>query len=1018
MSYDAPVCLNIVSKLIEKEVVIEQQVFNKVPIARIPIMLQTSKCNLYKLTKKEKCKKGECENDDGGYFIIKGNERVLISQERIDYNSVHVFPQKVGSKYKYISEIRSMSDETGHSVLVQCKISWNGKNVTFSLPYITQDIPAGIIFKALGFTDEKEIRNLVNMNNSKMSSSVENIIRDSYFAETALEALEYIGRFSMHVIPKEKRSTYAEQMLDNELFPHLGIFTSTQERGLFLGQIIKKLLLTYYDIRKPDDRDNISNKRCETTGILIGDIFRALYKRFIRSLQPQLQKRQDIMIAISRTGGITQGLKHCFATGNWGVQKNAYVRTGVSQILQRLTYSATISHLRKVVIPIGKEGKNTKIRQIHSSQIGYICPSETPEGHAAGIVKSFTLLTKVSNRISTNEIKEIVENIEDTILIKDIDISEIELNDYYKIMVNGVWVSITDSPDEIIDLLREKRNKCILRWDVSISLNIIDQEIKVYSDEGRLLRPVFPVDDGFILIDEDTDEPVWNDLIDQKKIVYIDSYEMENMVVAMFEKELGKVYSYDYCEIHPSMILGVSASIIPYPDHTQSPRNTYQSAMGKQALGIYAMSNEVRSDTIVHVLNYPQKPIVYTHSSDFLKFNDMPSGANVIVAIATYTGFNQEDSIIINKSAIDRGLFRSFVYKTITVEERKKGSNSFESIELPTLDIRSKAYNYQKLDKDGVIPEGTKVDVGDVIIGKVSIKTSKSGEEIKSDCSVTIKIGENGRIDKVFVTSTPDGYKLVKIKIRNLRIPEIGDKFASREAQKGTCGMIYNHEDMPFTSEGITPDIIMNPHAIPSRMTINQLLECVGAKSSAYKGTFRYCTPFSEHSTNIVKELQTSLQDCGYQLNGYETMYNGMYGNMLNAKIFIGPVYYQRLKHLVADKIHARDYGNVQSLTRQPLEGRSRDGGLRFGEMERDCMISHGVSRFLKERLFDMSDPYKILLCQNCGQIVANDTECHVCKNDKLYLTNIPYACKLLFQELMAMGIKIELIPTTARLCN
>ena len=389
----------------------------------------------------------------------------------------------------------------------------------------------------------------------------------------------------------------------------------------------------------------------------------------------------------------------------------------------------------------------------------------------------------------------------------------------------------------------------------------------------------------------------------------------------------------------------------------------------------------------------------------------MVSGITAIVAVATYSGFNQEDSILLNQAAIDRGLFRSFAYKTIVAEEKKRSANSYENIGIPPKEIRCKSYNYQKLDSSGIIYEGKKVLAGDVIIGKIITKSQKSSGEQCIDNSIVVKTGEEGIIDKVFITTTPDGYRLVKIKIRNLRIPEIGDKFASRHAQKGTCGMILRTEDMPFTEDGTVPDIIINPHAFPSRMTINYFLEALGSKSAIHKGIERDCTAFSESSTNIINHLYKELGDLGFNSNGYETMSSGYTGEQLSAKIFVGPVYYQRLKHLVGDKIHARDYGNVQSLTRQPLEGRSRDGGLRFGEMERDCMISHGVSGFLKERLFDMSDSFAINLCDKCGQITTSTTECHVCQHDVVKPTAIPYACKLLFQELGAMGIKIALKP-------
>ena len=1011
MTYDGSICINISTKIVDiinkKETVLESKNFNRICIGRMPIMLQSSKCNLHNMTKEEKIKAGECMKDTGGYFIIRGKERVLVSQERINYNIIHVYKQKNNSKWKYISDIRSMSEETGHSVLIQAKINTKD-SIYFSLPYITQDIPVGIVFKALGYNNNDIIK--IISENEDNKHIIEHIIKMSYNITSKEDALEYIGKFSMHIIPKEKRVPYAQQIFDNELFPHLGICISNKEKALFLGLMIQKIINVYIGRIHPDDRDHLNNKRCETSGVLVCDIFRSLYKRFIRSIQPHLQKRQDIKIAISRVNIITQGLKHCFSTGNWGVHKNSYVRAGVSQILNRLSYGGTISHFQRLVIPIGKEGKNTQIRQLHNSQIGYVCPAETPEGHSAGIVKNFCTMIKVSKNIPTIMIKDIIENINDPDLIFLNNLKIEDNSKLYKILLNGVWIGSTTNHIKILGILKTFRTNNILHKDISISINDINKEILIFSDQGRLLRPVMSIKDNKILLSE-TDNIDWDYLVDNHKIQYLDSYEIENKCIAMFEHELYKGYHYDYCEIHPSLMLGVCASIIPFPDHTQSPRNTYQSAMGKQAFSLYATSNDVRSDTIVHMLQYPQKPAVYTHMSEFMGFNDMPSGINVIVAIMSYTGFNQEDSVIFNQSSIDKGLFRSISFRTIMTQERKKSTNNFENICVPDKDIQAKNYNYQKLDENGIIRIGEVIELNDIVVGKVLCSTKKNGKETKTDCSVRVKKHETGIVDKIFINNTPNGYKMVKIKIRKQKIPEMGDKFASREAQKGTVGIVLPAADMPYTQDGIIPDIIVNPHCIPSRMTINQLLEMLGAKSTVMNGNFKDCTAFSESSTGIIHSLQNELCGLGYNQHGNERLSSGLTGEQLEADIFIGPAYYQRLKHLVSEKIHARDHGSVQCLTRQPLEGRSRNGGLRFGEMERDCMISHGVPAFLKERLLDMSDPYEMLLCESCGQITTNKHECHICKNENIHNTTIPYACKLLFQELIAIGLKIKLIP-------
>lgn len=1028
LNYDSAICCDITETLYEDEKIIEQTEHRRITIGRTPIMLRSDRCNLKNLTKAECIKVGECENDPGGYFIIKGNERVLIAQMRSNYNQTIVLKQKGGEKYSYTAEIRSMSEETGHSVQIKAMIGNDNRTIVFSLPYIKESMPIGVVFKALGFIKDEDIINFIGLDSTKTTKYIRLIIRDSFFVKTQDDALKYMGSYSIHVIPKEKRLVYAKQVCEKELFPHMGVGSTKKEIAIMLGHIVKQLLSTYVGLREPDDRDNLANKRIETSGILCTELFRTLFKRYINNIKLQLEKKTthlDALSIIRKNNSITHGLKHSFATGNWGVQQNAYIRTGVSQVLSRMTYGATLSHLRRIVIPIGKEGKNAKIRQIHPTQFGYICPSETPEGQSAGIVLNFSLLSRVTKKIPTSLVKEVLEDSNNIVQISDLNIDNIK--DYSYVFLNGILIGMTQDTctliEEVIGLRRQRR----LNGDVSVTYDMVDDVVRIYCDAGRCIRPLFTVGNDGLNIKKSSGYK-WNKLIKKNLIEYVDNSEIENNVIAMTPKNLSD-WNNNYCEIHPSMIQGVMANIIPFPDHSPSPRNCYQCSMGKQALGIYALSYIKRTDTIVYVLDYPQRPIVSTKPAEFMGFNDMPSGINAIVAVMTYTGFNQEDSVIMNQSAIERGLFSVTSYRTISDSETKGGMYTFETIGVPPESsfgikpdqpgyFRRKNGNFSLLDHRGVVRKGITVKKGDFIIGKILTKTSKSGEETKSDCSICIKQGEEGIIDMVDVTTTPNGYKMVKVRVRQQRIPEIGDKFASRAAQKGTCGAVYRQEDMPFNKDGIVPDIIINPHCIPSRMTVNQLMECVLGKACAIGGTYGDATPFTSNSTNNAAERICDMlakvgmeQENPYDRTGWETLYNGMTGEPVKAKVFMGPTYYQRLKHMVADKMHSRAHGHVTTLTRQPLEGRSRDGGLRFGEMERDCMIAHGASRFLKERLFDCSDPYQIIVCDHCGMITASQYECLACRKDNVTKCNFPYAAKLLTQELMAMGIKITIKP-------
>uniref|UniRef100_M4DWH9 DNA-directed RNA polymerase subunit beta n=1 Tax=Brassica campestris TaxID=3711 RepID=M4DWH9_BRACM len=741
-------------------------------------------------------------------------------------------------------------------------------------------------------------------------------------------------------------------------------------------------------------------------------------------------KEVNLLFAINAKT-ITSGLKYALATGNWGQANATGTRAGVSQVLNRLTYASTLSHLRRLNSPIGREGKLSKPRQLHNSQWGMMCPAETPEGQACGLVKNLALMVYVTVGSAASPILAILsdlgtENLEES--------SPSVIPKATKIFVNGEWVGIHRDPDMLVKTLRLLRRSNGINTEVSVVRDIRLKELRIYTDYGRCSRPLFIVDNQRLLIKKNdiyalqqrvsAEEDGWHQLLANGYIEYIDTEEEETTMISMTINDLvhsrlcpDEAYSdtYTHCEIHPSLILGVCASIIPFPDHNQSPRNTYQSAMGKQAMGIYVTNYQFRMDTLAYVLYYPQKPLVTTRAMEHLHFRQLPAGINAIVAISCYSGYNQEDSVIMNQSSIDRGFFRSLFFRSYRDEEKKMGTLIKEDFGRPdrgnTLGMRHGSY--EKLDDDGLAPPGTRVSGEDVIIGKTTPISQdeaqgQTSRYTRRDHSLSLRHSESGMVDQVLLTTNADGLKFVKVRVRSVRIPQIGDKFSSRHGQKGTVGMTYTQDDMPWTIEGVTPDIIVNPHAIPSRMTIGQLIECIMGKVAAQMGKEGDATPFTDVT---VDNISKALHECGYQMRGFERMYNGHTGRPLPAMIFIGPTYYQRLKHMVDDKIHSRGRGPVQILTRQPAEGRSRDGGLRFGEMERDCMIAHGAASFLKERLFDQSDAYRVHVCETCGLIAIanlknNTFECRGCKNTTdIVQVHIPYACKLLFQELMSMAI-------------
>lgn len=2051
LTYDSPIYVTITETFQFEGKEPEINKHFRVVIGRIPIMLKSSKCYLHNMTPAEIISAKECDNDQGGYFIIKGKERVLVSQIRGAYNVVLVYKQKPTEKWSYIAEIRSMSESTGHSAVVQALISNDNRTLVFNIPYIKNPIPVGVIFKALGYESESDIKKLISSSScDKLQKFYKLIARDSFFIKNRDDALKYLGNFAIHNIKDTEKYEYAKQVIDGELFPHLGILSTNKEKAYYLGYMINKLLLTFIGSRKDDDRDNYVNKRVEPAGVLCHDLFRQIFKKYTDAIFNQIEKKKqdpDILSIISRLNLITNGMKYSFGTGNWGVP-NSYMKQGVSQVLSRLSYGATLSHMRRIAIQIGKESKNSKIRQINPSQIMFICPAEcfdpntkillwngkiklardiivgdeliddmgqktivkstcagyknmyeiiqsegdnytvtdnhiltlqydngdivdltikeylelsdeiknrlygfnssgvnwdyrnlsmdpytlgtcledltydkswfindrnsrlkilagvidsssptvnyneirftvkksiipdllfiikslgfagyihdnneisiigsniheipmifdnilhtnleqyvflqkpirvvkkdigpfvgwqlsgsgrflladftvvhnTPEGAPVGIVLNLALLTEISKKTSTVLMKEIVENLSNIIYVKDFE--NVKENST-KVFLNGLLSGFTYNPPELIKELQNIRKRKIIPRDVSISFDDVDNEIHIYSDDGRLIRPLFTVENNDVVITKD-DGYNWSELVDKGLITYADNAEINNKVIAFYQTDLKK-YKNDFCEISPAMMLGVMASIIPWPDHSQSPRNCYQcldmnetvkmadntykkikdikigdfvvtvnpitceqtitkvinhyveptskrimtiitctgrmitctddhllldkdgwvqakdasfaciignlseeyhrychfnkgandisfemwkskiecrngamfipikykeivsnrliadittesenhsfiagdsfcvhnSSMGKQAMSLYSSAHLSRVDTSTHVLSNPQKPLVFTKASTFMGFNEMPSGINAIVAILTYTGYNQEDSVIINHSAVERGLFWADTYKTYSEEEKRDGTYNFTKIQKPPVTERSKCLNYNFLDANGIVKKGSHVTIGDVIIGKITIHSDKNGAEKITDCSVSVKKGEEGYVDRIFTSITPNGYKLVKVVIRTLRIPELGDKFAcysddtdvltengwkniseiktsdkvaclinkntleyhnptnvqsykyegqmynintyntnlcvtpehrmfvgknareyniikakdlyntgeqkhkhnvekwiqnthhnvfvlpkyrdspdinisldiwcvifglwfshgskniivltdissqiklkkcieklklkwtleiyetytrficldkrfknymskiskktlpkwcfnintyyshlllvniisvfnskiinghyetfnkqivndlqqlslhaglvctyrsddkvytkcgknmtkwiinvnllendfvltekwtdykgnvycctvpttdglifvrrngksvwcgnSRSAQKSTCGMLYKQENMPFTMNGITPDLIIGPNCMPSRMTINQLMECITGKTGVLEGTFGDATPFTENSSTNIEIVCDKLIKFGFASDGKEKLINGMTGEVIEARVFIGPTYYQRLKHLVSDKIHCltgdhevltingwksietvtindkvatlkdgktlvyenpidvmhypdyegeiyhvtnnlvdlvvtgnhrmwvsrndskyefitannllgenvrykndadwdmseyifklpsyirffndkictkipekiitnmndfllflgiwyvkgssfsnkthggttinimcetsnnilyklyenlgynytvnnnkiivHDYqlskylkqfnitkqfpdwvfklsknqtktllrglfigngmndtfclksidqvqqlclhagwssviendqitvsndtfnntvyddylvytkcpvfclqvpseifyvrrngkavwtgnsrakGHVTTLYRQPLEGRSKQGGLRFGEMESDSIVSHGTSRFLKERLCDQSDPYKLAVCNNCGSMAHTDTDCKVCDTDNVSKVNIPYVTKLLICELQAMGISVNI---------
>jgi DNA-directed RNA polymerase II subunit RPB2 len=1044
-------------------------IIQKVTCGKLPIMLGSKACILSTKTYNKRIDYEECEYDEGGYFIVNGTEKVLVCQERQAENKIYVFQNsKTQSKYSHICEIKSLPDKKvltpkNVQVKITAKESIHGRNIKVSIPHIKQDVPLYVVFKALNITNDFDITNYIlydvpRENWREYTQFLRASLEEASTITTQEMAKEYLCKhvnmmgYDRDKSEKERRMTYLNDIITNDFLPHLG--NNSNIKCYFLGYMVKHLLDVFLNKKEVDDRDSYVNKRIDTSGVLMSNLFRQYYTKLIKDMKTNINKEytngswkatREFNNIINDTNiykcikfsTITTGLKFALATGNWGLKNNKN-KQGIAQVLSRLTYNSSISHLRRVNTPMEKTSKLVAPRKLHGTQIFYICGAETPEGAGVGVVKNLALSCHVTGYSDIAPIYDLISGF-NVIPIKDVSPSDIPSST--KIFINGSWHYITYKPKKIIDELRNMRRCGLIHIHTAVVWKIREHMIEIYTDAGRCTRPIYITKNSETVISNKVIKQLedrkinWNNLIsgslnsadttDQTNISegvieFIDVQEEDNCMIAINHEQLVANKTrpikcpFTHCEIHPAFIQGILASMIPFSDHNQSPRNTYQSAMGKQAMGIYATNYRYRMDTLAHILRYPQLPLVSSRVIKYLPSNNLPSGINAIVAIASYSGYNQEDSIIMNKSSIERGLFISDYFRTYKDEEKKRQSSSVkmqEKFTRPNMKntLGTQGNNYSKLNDKGFPNDNVYVKENDVIIGKIHpIHSKKDTNELYRCCSSSIKGAEAGFVDKVMVNRNGDGYKFVKVRIRTVRVPTVGDKHASRHGQKGTVGMVYKQEDMPFNKLGMKPDLIMNPHAVPSRMTIAQVIECLMGKIGTNIGMYGDATAFTKFNE---KKLGDILEDLGFHRHCDEVLYNGRTGEQLKVNIFMGPTFYQRLKHMVDDKIHSRSNGPNVILTRQPVEGRSRDGGLRFGEMERDCILSHGAAQFLKETLQDRSDNYRMYTCKFCGLVssvnkAAQINYCKNCDNNTSFSeVRVPYAMKLFIQELETMCV-------------
>ena len=1121
LTYFSPVYLDF--KIIDEDKP-APEIEERVHIGNLPIMVRSAQCNLHANHISHLCgdadrklspytstedadrlkellrRAGEDPLDPGGYFIINGTERVLISMEDLAPNRVTVEKNK---KYAHETEVAKIfSQKDGVRKPLNIEKRRDGMLMVKIPSAGTTPIPVVLLMRALGMENDKEIFAAIAGPVEAMKYTVANIndVKDNeeYGVESTEEALQWLEKKFAAGQQKEYREARIQNLLDKELLPHLGSSEDNREKkAIFLGRIVRQVLEMAITDRDPNDKDHYANKRVRLAGDLIEDLYRVSMQQLARDLKYQLErhhnrKRELRINACLRPDVLTQKIMHALATGNW-----VGGRSGVSQLLDRTTYLAALSHMRRVTSPLVRSQPHFEARDLHPTHWGRLCPNETPEGQNCGLVKNAAQMIDVSEEVAEADVKELLRE-------AGVDSSPAGWAEGSRIHVNGDIFGLHKNPTKLVNQFKRRRRQGRIRSEVSIRHDSENRDVFINTDRGRILRPLLVLEDGDLNLSKESLENIrsgewtFNDLVSNGVVEWVDAEEEEDLLVAprpfdlpmsspennrpinpanvewlnlgeeqishadlrvevhmpngesVFEefsvplnyyqedidalrrkqKRKNLILVYTHVEIDPQLILGVCASLVPYPEHNSTPRVTGGTAMVKQSLGLPSANYRLRPDTRMHVMHYPQQSIVGTRAMKTTNFAQRPGGQNFVVAILSHHGYNMQDAVVINRAAVERSLGRSSFIRTYNAENKRFPGGQEERIEIPGTGLDEikglKSWeSYTHLERDGLpTPETFLSSVGgesSVLVGKTSpprFLEEAHGHFLQAqerrESAMMVRHGESGWVDNVYVTESLDSTLLCRITVRSEKIPEIGDKFASRHGQKGIIGRLVDEQDMPFTVDGVVPDLIINPHAIPSRMTVAHVLEMVGGKVGAMEGRHIDGTAFSGEKED---SLRAGLLRNGFAHTGRESMMSGETGEAYEAEIFAGVIYYQRLHHLVSSKLHARSRGRVQILTRQPTEGRARQGGLRFGEMERDCLIAHGASMVIKDRLLDESDGWPLQVCNNsgCGHIAYYDWKrrtpvCPICGDRAdVHTVQTSYAFKLLLDEMKSLGVAMRL---------
>ncbi len=988
LTYSAPIFVELTVKFGE------QTDSAEVEIGRIPVMVKSAACNTYGMNKEELIENYIDPLDHGGYFIINGNERVMVMSEDLAPNQPFIEEGRLGLTLRIFSQrgsyrIPTTISETNEGIL----------DITFSR---LKNIPAIVMLKALGMTKEAEIAKNIG---SESDCLIVNLYEYSQI-QSVDDALTFIAEKSGIQGTKKEITDRVKNRVDSFFLPHIGNEKSVRgEKALTLCRMLRLYLRAKEDDKIRTDKDHYANKRVKLSGDLMSDLFRVNLGILIRDIQYSLQKvskRKKFysIRTIAKSTLFSQRVESAIATGAWIGEKS-----GVTQNMSKTNYLDTLSQLQRVSSMLPGEQENFAARTLHPTHYGRFCPTETPEGTEIGLRKNLAILARISTSINFDE-NTAIKKLNECGLSKE--------GGGRDVFFNGRFIGFAADNKNFVQKVREKRRK----GEMPVELNVRNDEyldqVAISTEVGRVLRPLIIADNGasrlkdehLILLEEG--KISWADLIKDGIIEYIDAAEEDNALVAMTEEEFSEEST--HLEIDKIDLFGLVTSLVPFGNHDQSSRLNRGSKTLKQSLGIYAANYLSRLDTDVSILHYPQRPLVRSFVYDTLEV--YPSGQNLIVAIMPYEGYNMADSVVLNKGSVDRGMGRSTYFRPYTATELQYAGGLSDEIVIPDKDVSGYRTEeaYKHLEDDGIAYVEADLGAGDVIIGKVTPpKFLSEAKDIsiqaKKEASSAIRQEERGTVDAVFVTVDQEGNKIAQVRTRDLRLPEPGDKFSTPHGQKGVVGFLVDSDDIPFTARGVRPDLIFNPHGIPSRMTVGYLIEMLAGKTAATTGKIIDGTPFSGQS---VEELESQLKEIGFSYDGKEYMYNGMTGKKMEAKIYVGNMYYLKLKYMVKNKIHARASGKVALLTRQPIEGRSRGGALRLGEMEQQALAGHGAALLLKER-YD-SDKTIVYICTACGNITYEDTirnkiVCSLCSNAEVEPVEISYAFKLLVDELLGLGI-------------